>query len=135
MTFVIDASVMASIVLPDESSVKADRVASILDAEGAEVPAFFLIEVANTLLLAVRRRRIDEETWRRLLESLTTLKLRVDAETHAHAWTTISDVACRYQLTAYDAAYLELAQRKALSLATLDSRLAEAARAAGVELL
>lgn len=135
MSFVVDASVIASNALPDESSEKAEALVRLIDAAGAEAPGFFPVEIANTLLFAVRRKRIDHNERRLALAAIASLDIRLDDETASRAWLTTSEVAVLHGLTAYDAAYLELALRKNIPLATLDSRLADAARAAGVELL
>ena len=63
------------------------------------------------------------------------LPIEIDPETDLHAWTVTTKLAERFRLTVYDAAYLELAQRRRLPLATLDEALHAAARACGVELL
>lgn len=135
MPFVIDASIVASHALPDESSERADAIVRLIDENGAEAPNFFPIEIANALLLAQRRKRIDQNARLETLATIAALDIRLDQETAPRAWDSISDLAADQKLTAYDAAYLELAQRKRLPLATLDSRLADAARAIGVSLL
>lgn len=135
MSFVVDASIIVSNALPDESSDRADAVVRRIDAEGAEAPSFLPLEIANALLLAVRRKRIDDAGRRTALAAILSLDVKLDEETSMRAWSATADLAARHGLTAYDAAYLELAQRKSIPLATLDSRLADAARTAGVELL
>jgi len=69
------------------------------------------------------------------LADLAVLRIAVDPETDRHAWTTTLQLAERFELTLYDAAYLELAQRRALPLASIDGALCSAARALGVPLI
>jgi predicted nucleic acid-binding protein len=85
------------------------------------------LEVANSLTVAVRRERVSQDFRDDVLKALQELNISVDSDTAANAWSA--------GLTVYDAAYLELAQRRRLPLATLDQDLAKAARAAGVEVL
>ncbi|MBS0639737.1 MAG: type II toxin-antitoxin system VapC family toxin [Acetobacteraceae bacterium] len=61
--------------------------------------------------------------------------IALDAETNSHAWSTTLNLAGRFGLTLYDAAYLEVAFRRALPLATLDRELRAAASALNVAVL
>ena len=108
-----------------------DRVA----AEGAVTPSVWRLEVANGFLSAIRRKRIEASFRNSALQHLGSLPIEIDPETDLHAWTVTTKLAERFRLTVYDAAYLELAQRRRLPLATLDEALHAAARACGVELL
>jgi len=83
----------------------------------------------------VRRRRIDANFRRAALTDLALLDITIDAETDAHAWGETLEVADSFQLTVYDAAYLELAKRRTLPLATLDNELATAGKALGLRIL
>ena len=106
-----------------------DRIAAC----DAVVPAHWILEVTNGLLLAARRgrlRRPDEDI--EILERLGALTIRVDPATATHGWRESPFLARRLGLTTYDAAYLELAIRLDAPLATLDTELARAARLAGV---
>jgi predicted nucleic acid-binding protein len=98
------------------------------------VPALWPLEVANTLVVGERRKRstpAQAATWLSLLEAFP---ITVDAETAAHAWVETLALARAQDLSAYDAAYLELAMRRGLPLATLDEKLKKAATAVGVGL-
>jgi len=99
------------------------------------VPALWRLEVANSLTVAVRRSRIDADLRRGALADLALLDIVTDAHTEVHAWGETLILADRFRLTLYDAAYLELAQRRALPLATLDKPLRAAAAALGLSLL
>jgi predicted nucleic acid-binding protein len=102
---------------------------------GAVVPSLWRLETANGLQVAIRRKRIDVAFRDLALTHLAHLPITIDPETDAQAWTTTLQLADRFQLTLYDAAYLELAQRRALPLATLDSALRPAAAALRLTLL
>ena len=98
------------------------------------VPYLWHLEVANTLLVGECRRRstqADTATW---LGFLSALPIEVDDETRAHAFGATLSLARSHALSAYDAAYLELAMRRGLPLATLDEKLKAAAKAVGVAL-
>ncbi len=135
MTLVVDASLTLSWYFEDERTPAADALLDQVTNTGAVVPSLWRLETANGLQVAIRRKRIDVAFRDRALTHLTRLPITVDAETDAHAWTTTLQLADRFQLTLYDAAYLELAQRRALPLATLDSALRPAADALGLTLL
>ena len=96
------------------------------------MPPLFKIEVGNALLLAVRRKRITAETRRRAFERIGALPLEMDRQGAEKVWTECVDLAETHDLSLYDAIYLELARRIGKPLATLDKRLASAARQAGV---
>ncbi|TAX55081.1 PIN domain-containing protein [Rhizobium leguminosarum] len=126
MAFVLDASVAAAWLLADEESRTAEEALSFLETEDALVPDLFWHEIRNILLTAERRRRISNEEVLACLMRLTSLPLRtVSSEDHLP----ILRLARKYQLSAYDAAYLALAIAENVSLATLDTRLARAASA------
>jgi predicted nucleic acid-binding protein len=94
------------------------------------VPAHWRLEVGNALLMAERRGRIRAGRVDAVWRLLAALPIEVDAETNARAWEGAAELARRHGLTLYDAAYLELAARRRLPLATFDGALV---RAAGVE--
>ncbi|HEY5105509.1 MAG TPA: type II toxin-antitoxin system VapC family toxin [Caulobacteraceae bacterium] len=133
---VIDASVALSWLLPDE--VETTRGGLIIDAvmaRGAIAPGLWRLEVANGLLTAARRGRISSEAVEELLARAARLPIAIDGETTAQAWGTTIALAQAHGLTAYDAAYLELAKRAKLSLASDDQNLRKAATAEAVRLL
>lgn len=126
MPFVVDASVAAAWLLVDEESRTAEEALSFLETEDALVPDLFWHEIRNILLTAERRKRISNEDVLACLMRLTSLPLRtVSSEDHLP----ILRLAGKYQLSAYDAAYLALAVAENVSLATLDARLERAASA------
>ncbi len=132
---VLDCSVVAAWLLPGESNDAVNRILTRVTETGALVPGIWRIEIANVLLMAERRKRIASRDRDVALASLAGLAIEIDAETSGRAWTDILPLAARFRLTVYDAAYLELAQRTGLPLATLDAELQAAAAKLGVPLV
>lgn len=133
--FVADASVAVGWVHPAQAT---RQTAAMLDAiaDGAtlEVPALWPLEVANALIVLVRRRKLSEGERQAGLGWLRGLRLRIDHDMSSLALSRLSELAVAHQLSVYDAAYLELAQRRALVLGCKDGALRKAARHAGVSL-
>lgn len=133
--FVADASVAVGWVHPAQAT---PETAAMLDsiAEGAilEVPALWPLEVANALTVLVRRRKLSEKERQTALGWLRVLPLRIDHEMSSLAFSRLSDLASAYDLSVYDAAYLELAERRNLLLACNDEPLRKAAARRGVSL-
>jgi predicted nucleic acid-binding protein len=131
---VIDSSIAMAWCFPDEQDEYSQSVLDALSSERAIVPSLWHLEVANTLVVGERRKRstqADTVTW---LGFLALLPITVDDETKAHAFGDTLSLARDQDLSAYDAAYLELAMRRGLPLATLDEKLKTAARSVGVPL-
>ena len=135
MSLVLDASVTLAWIYPDEITDAIREVFDVVASDGAVVPAAWRLEVANGLTVALRRRRISAGFRAAALSDLGRLDISVDADTDIHAWANTMRLADRFRLTLYDAAYLELAQRRLLPLASLDNELRTAAQALGVALL
>ena len=135
MSFVLDSSVALAWVLPDEGNPYADELLERLISEGAVVPPIWPLEIGNVLLIALRRRRIQQEEFETMVERLARLPIEVDTESTDHALAGVILVAARLGLTTYDAAYLDLAQRRNLPLATLDKRLRAACDTAKLKVL
>ena len=133
--FIADASVAVGWVHPAQATT---QTAAMLDAlaEGAtlEVPALWPLEVANALTVLVRRRKLAEDERQTGLGWLGGLRLRVDHEMASLAFSRLSELATTHQLSVYDAAYLELAQRRKLVLGCKDGPLRKAAKQSGVSL-
>ncbi len=133
MSLVVDASVALAWGLPDESSTYADAVLAVVERDGLRVPELWAREVANGLAVAHLRKRITFADESAFLLALS--RLNIDVEEAASALTVIRDgtaAAMRYGLTAYDAAYLDLASREKLTLATLDGAMRKAAEQSGI---
>ncbi|MDI6028876.1 type II toxin-antitoxin system VapC family toxin [Corticibacterium sp. UT-5YL-CI-8] len=133
MTLVVDASITLAWILEDERNPTHIALFERVGKQGAFVPQLWRLEVANGLRSALRRGRITLVFRDESLADLQALDLATDSETNDNAWSTIIALSDAHNLTPYDAAYLELAQRRRLPLATLNSRLAQAARSIGVE--
>lgn len=133
MDWVLDASMALAWSLPDETSAKADRFLSRLSAQDALwVPSLWWYEISNALVMAQRRRRVTEAGRLGLLELFGRLPLQTDTHLNPEVMWRVQALAQEHELSAYDAAYFELAVRKDLGLATLDQRLMTAARNAGI---
>jgi predicted nucleic acid-binding protein len=130
--FVLDTSVAVSWFFEDEAGEYTAGVLESLTEWEAVVPSLWPLEVANVLLVAERRRRCSEAEAVRFIELLESLPIATDDDTARGALHGTYQFAREYALTAYDAAYLELAMRLGAPLATLDRHLAEAAAKAGV---
>ncbi|HME27681.1 MAG TPA: type II toxin-antitoxin system VapC family toxin [Acetobacteraceae bacterium] len=135
MSLVLDPSLALSWYFEDERTPEADALLDQVVNQGAVVPALWRLEIANGFQIAIRRERIDTVFRDNALAELATMAITVDSDTDANAWTTTLLLSDRFRLTAYDAAYLELAQRRKLPLASLDRDLRRAGAALGVMLL
>jgi len=129
---VVDASVSAAWLLPDEATPYTEAVLQATVDREVWVPALWLLETGNLLLGAQRRKRIDATQRRELVMAACALRLRVDREPVSMA--ELDELATSHSLSAYDAAYLELAIRRSLPIATLDAAMRKAMQAARVEL-
>lgn len=135
MSLVLDSSAALAWVYADETTGPIRQVFEQLTLEGAWVPGLWRLEVANILEMGVRRGRHDAAFRDATLADLDLLPIRVDPDTDRQAWGATLRLAGRHRLTVYDAAYLELALRRGLPLATLDADLRAAASAENVILV
>jgi predicted nucleic acid-binding protein len=135
MPFVLDASVAVAWCFDDEQDDLSARVLERLSRDGALAPAIWPLEVANAVRFGERRGRLRHSDVLRFEEILADLRIEITPTTVEHVFGFVLDVSREYQLSAYDAAYLELAISEGLPLATLDQRLMAAADAAGVQRL
>ncbi|MGB8363078.1 MAG: type II toxin-antitoxin system VapC family toxin [Rhizomicrobium sp.] len=135
MSLVLDSSATLAWVYSDEITDSIRHVFDLLSEDGAWVPGLWKLEVANILEMGVRRGRHDRAFRDATLADLAVLPISLDPETDRQAWGATAQLAARHGLTLYDAAYLELAQRRSLPLATLDRELRSAGSAEGVVLL
>jgi len=133
--FVVDASVTLAWCFADETSDLADRVLDHLEHDEALAPAIWPLEVANGLRTAERRGRLDLADLSHVRGLLISLPVQVEGVALDAALGEVTEIARRLELTAYDAAYLELAARRGLALATVDDRLRRACERAGVDLV
>ncbi len=137
--FILDASVALSWCFPDEAGDYTNGVLALLtqsDAPAAAMaPAIWPLEVVNALLMGERKRRLTEAQTLQVIEYFESLDISVDEGGQERTFGVILSLAREYDLSSYDAAYLELAMRSGLPMATQDKKLAAAARRSGVKLL
>ena len=135
MPFVLDASVALAWSFRDERNAYAHQVLRRLEDDPALVPAVWMLEVANGLLVAERRARFTAADVAQVYGVLADLPIEWSALTLDQALGPVLDLARAHGLSAYDAAYLELAMREGLPLATQDEALRAAAQRVGVPLV
>jgi predicted nucleic acid-binding protein len=119
----------------DESDIYADSILDLLAESEVLVPSIWPLEVANVLLVAEWRRRLTQADSLRFIELLRSLPIIVDEGTPEHALSETFFVGRQHGLSSYDAAYVELAMREGIALATQDRRLREASEKCGVKLV
>ncbi len=130
---IVDASVTLAWCLEDENSGFADHVLDRVVAEGAAAPAHWPLEVANGLLSAERHGRLTVDETARARQLIDALDIEVVPVELPTATGTVLDTAREFALTAYDAAYLDLARFRGIPLATIDEPLIAATKSAGVQ--
>lgn len=134
--FVLDCSVTMTWILTDDSMAeKANEILSLLDEGHAKVPTIWPLEVANVLCQAERMKKLTDLEVAEFKELLSTLPISVDNSTTQRVMGSVYVLAKAEKLTIYDAAYLEIAIRENLPLATFDKALKRAAQNIGVVLL
>lgn len=134
--FVLDASVVLTWCFPDENAALAQHVAGMFKrGDTAVAPSFWPHEILNALLVGEKRKRISKELVRSFLEDLATLPIMLEPLPAEIVFGRIQRLSREHGLTAYDAAYLDLALDKGLPLASLDEDLARASKKARVRLV
>jgi predicted nucleic acid-binding protein len=135
--FVVDASIILTWCFPDEETQKAEETSERI-ALGARVvvPAFWPHEILNALLVGEKRKRLTPELTQAFIADLSRLPVDLDVATGSNVvFNDIQSLCRKHRLTAYDAAYLEIAVREKIVLATVDADLKRAALDEGVQLL
>ena len=134
--FVLDASVVLTWCFPDENAAMAQRVAGMFKQGGTAIaPSFWPHEILNALLVGEKRKRISKELVRSFLDDLAALPVVLERFPVEVVFDRIQRLSREHGLTAYDAAYLDLALDSGLPLATLDEDLARASRKTRVRLV
>jgi len=133
MAWIMDCSIAAALGLPDESSAVADAFLLQMSNNETWVPSLWWHEIGNVLASAKRRERISDNDVSGLIILYGGLPIRTDNASGSDFMGRIHRLSISYELSAYDAAYLELAERKQAGLATLDKKLLHAAKQCGVE--
>ena len=131
----MDTSLTLSWCFSDEATAYSRGILAALQTTYAVVPALWPFEVANALAVADRRQRITQEGIVEFLETLQRLPIQIERREALWLWQAVLPLARKHRLSAYDAAYLELAKREKMQLATLDHDLQQAGRALGIPLL
>jgi predicted nucleic acid-binding protein len=134
-SFVLDSSVALSWCFKNEETPETLRILSLAEIESPVVPSFWHIEMSNILGLALKKQRIDESALTRALSLIEALEIETDNIFHATDSGVLIALMKTYNLTGYDATYLELAIRRDIPLATFDSGLVAAMRLAGGDLV
>lgn len=138
MNLVVDCSFIMSSVLPDETQPLVDNIYRQIANKiyYVFVPGIFYLECNNVLISSLRKNRINKSDCADYLQLLTALPIKIDKFCSTpESLYSIAKIAGNYNLTAYDAAYLEIAERLGAKVATLDRNLALACRNAHIELL
>lgn len=138
MSFVLDNSVAMLWLLPQSNPAGIDMAERVLDQltlTDAVVPSLWRLEASNVIAKSLRLKKVTQAQATAFIALLDDLNIETDDQTDRRALHDTLDVAWRYGLSAYDAAYLELALRKNMAIATLDEKLAAAATEAGVQVL
>jgi len=133
--FILDCSIAAAWGFEDEASEITDNLLERVRDHGAVVPSLWLLEITNVLLTAERRKRIAVNDATIRLELLRMLPISIEHPNQADVFNSVITLARVEGLTSYDASYLDLAIRQGLPLATLDKKLAHAARNVNIEVL
>jgi predicted nucleic acid-binding protein len=130
MPFVLDNSVVSGWYLDDQATPYTEAIASLLRDDQAWVPAIWELELTNVLRTACIRQRLDAQRAQQVLARIALLPVEVDRQ--AVPRSELLALSLRFGLSSYDAAYLELALRRQLPVASKDGALMAAALAAGV---
>lgn len=133
--FVLDCSITMAWCSGDEATAAAFAVLDRLGTETAVVPSHWFLEVANVLTMAEKRKRMTVPATTEFLKLLGALEIEIDNVTVDRVFPHVLPLCRKYSLTSYDAAYLELAIRRQLPLASLDNELRAGAKQAGIEVL
>ena len=134
MPFVLDNSVVTGWYLSDQATPYTQRIAAQLETDRAIVPALWQLEFANVLKIACTRGKLSLGNAREIVDTIAILPIELDSGVPPSP-RQLFELAMRYNLSSYDAAYLELAMRFGLPIASQDGKLNEAAVLAGVEVL
>lgn len=129
MKFVLDCSVTMAWCFEDESNAYTEQVLdSLLKGHEAKVPPLWRLEVSNVLLLAMRKKRIDSLIAHNFKNTLTNLPIKIDESANERVFDTVFALGKELDLSAYDAAYFELALREKIPIATQDTAIIKAAK-------
>ena len=136
MNYVFDSSFVGAIIIPDEKNPNVDKLrAGISEEDGIFVPHLLWYEITNVFKNLIRRRRFSNDEVTQLFPQLSAIRMTTDYESGMEYSKKLLRLCNDYNLSAYDAAYLELAERKNAVLCTLDEGLRAAAKKYGVKVM
>ena len=136
MIYIYDASFVGALIIPDEKNSAVDKANNAIDENDIIcVPQLLWYEVANIFNNLLRRKRFGSDEITHLFKIISAINFTTDSETGVNYSMKIWDISNKYGLSAYDAAYLELAHRKKAILCTLDEDLINAAKTMGVRVI
>ncbi|MCL1931141.1 MAG: type II toxin-antitoxin system VapC family toxin [Treponema sp.] len=136
MVYVLDSSFIGAVIIPDEKNPRAEEMyMQIINSDEKYVPHLFFYEMANIFMNLLRRKRYSYDAVVQLSLVLSSIRLRVDSETGIEFIQKLLRLCNEYNISSYDAAYLELAERTNAVLCTLDEDLRAAAEKRGVTLM
>ena len=136
MNYVLDSSFCGAFIMPDEQSQRANNFFETIHEDSKiYVPSLFWLEISNLLTSAVRRKRIKLPDLYQLTELLPHSKFNTGFSFGMGYANNVAIIAGDYDLSSYDAAYLELASRKQASIGTLDDNLRKACTKAGLKVI
>lgn len=133
MPFVLDNSVVTGWYIEDQATDYSETIAAKLETDRAIVPALSELDFANVIKTACTKGKLAIDTARQIVDNICALPIEIDHGTPDPRQ--LLELAVRYNLSSYDAAYLELAMRHGLPIACQDGKLREASRAAGITVL
>jgi predicted nucleic acid-binding protein len=136
MIYVLDSSFVSAVIIPDEKNLYAEKIyMQIKNDDIRYVPNLFTYEMANIFMNLIRRKRFTYDEVFNLHQVLSSIRLNTDFETGAGYIKKLLRLCNEYNLSSYDAAYLELAERKSAFLCTFDEHLQAAAKKCGIAVL
>ncbi|CAN5364301.1 type II toxin-antitoxin system VapC family toxin [soil metagenome] len=134
-SFILDCSMTMAWCFADESTPEVIQIQERLAAEAALVPAHWILEVTNVLAMAEKRKRLSSEDSIQFVKLLSVLDIQIDEESSRRPLGYLLPFCRTYNLTSYDAVYLDLVLKEKLPLASLDDDLRKAAISLGVQVL
>ena len=135
MVYIFDASFIGALIIPDEKNPRVERMYSDVGKDDIFVPQLLWYEIANIFNNLIRHKRHNYREVQKLIPSLAAIQLETDYETGPNYSQRLLKLCVDYNLSSYDASYLELAERKKAALCTLDKGLYTAAKKHGVAVL
>jgi predicted nucleic acid-binding protein len=134
-SFVVDASVAMSWCFLHEAMPATRKLLTDISEKSVLVPGWWYVEIANVLVLAERKGRINADQVAEFIALIEALDVEIDNDSPQRAFSQLLPLCRTHRLTSYDAIYLDLALRRKLPLASLDEPLRKATKKLGIKLL